>query len=224
MNQLRYIWVRLKGIWIERGPNGFFRFLLGRLIRRTEDLVFEKPLAHLDDQPEETDLNDRFFTIDRYCFDGHTERKILAQILVGENELYAQGLRENDYLFVATDTNGDVLHYSFVQFKSRYKTIIGEDQLVPMFTNCWTAPQARGQRLYPSTLSKGAAILKKAGHDRVVITCSPENVASVKGIERAGFVRKKHVFNILLLSRLIFQTVKPEGQSSYRRFSYLHES
>jgi hypothetical protein len=205
-----YLLKRLSGVWRGRGPAGFIRFLGSRLIRVARDVVFERNLS--DEAPEfqVSDMPD-IVTIDSDNLSDPEFSPILEQILGGEGEMYLQEIRENGILFYILDEGGRIAHHSSVQFVSRYKTIIGEDLKTPMFTNCWTAPQARGKRLYPITLKFGGNILAARGYDRVLITCEPDNIASVKGIKHAGFREIRSVTSLLVFSRFAIQRISGPG-------------
>lgn len=216
MNQGGYLALRLRTLWLSRGPVGFLRFVLSRVVRNTRDLVFEHDLdADTAGAPEPA--VGRFVDVDNRNIDDRALAPLLDQVLRGEGEIYRPGLRHDDRLFLIADDAGRVLHYSFVQFESRYKTLLGEDGAVPMFTRCWTAPAARGKRLYPSTLRHGSAALAQDGFRRVLITCDPANTASVRGIEHAGFRLARRISSMIFLSRLALQRISgPNGGVRWR--------
>lgn len=207
MRQVRHLSSRARNIIQARGVWGFLKFTFSRILRVAEDLVFEKHLL-TSKSKELFSLGEYSFAfIDSESFNEPQLQGILSQILSGENEVYRAGLAQEDKLFVVINPDQHVLHYSFVQFVSRYKHMIGENMSVPLFTNCWTDHAARGQRLYPMTLIYGSQKLAEIGFSRAVITCDPSNVASVKGIERADFQYIAHIKSLVFLSRLVLQRV-----------------
>lgn len=211
-----YLALRLRTLWLSRGPVGFLHFALSRVVRKTRDLVFERDLD-ADGADAPAPPVGRFVDIDNRKLDERAFAPLLDQVLRGEGEIYGIGLRRNDRLFLVADDGGRVLHYSFVQFESRYKTLLGEDGAVPMFTRCWTSPAARGKRLYPSTLRHGSAALARDGFCRVLITCDPTNTASVRGIEHAGFRLVRRISSMIFLSRLALQRISgPNGNVRWR--------
>lgn len=58
---------------------------------------------------------------------------------------------------------------------------------------CETVPAFRGRGIYPRALQKILATLASEGVRRVRIACEDGNAASLRGIERAGFVREGSV-------------------------------
>lgn len=52
---------------------------------------------------------------------------------------------------------------------------------------CETAPEARGKGIYPAVLGEVVARLRKAGTTRCTIGTEASNLASRRGIEKAGF-------------------------------------
>jgi hypothetical protein len=69
---------------------------------------------------------------------------------------------------------------------------------------CETAPEARGQNVYPHVLSEIASSLK----DRIVlISANKKNAASIRGIEKAGFIPKEEI-SVFVIFGIIFRSVK----------------
>ncbi|MCK4913615.1 MAG: hypothetical protein KAS69_03330 [Planctomycetes bacterium] len=56
-----------------------------------------------------------------------------------------------------------------------------------MISHCCTLPAYRGSHIYPVTLTKLVSALGRRGNKRFFVACSDCNLASIRGIERAGF-------------------------------------
>ncbi|MGH8680027.1 MAG: GNAT family N-acetyltransferase, partial [Burkholderiales bacterium] len=82
-----------------------------------------------------------------------------------------------------------------------------EPSEVPMIGNCYTVPDARGRGLYARMLVTVSDDLAVDGHRRAIISCQPDNVASMRGIERAGFKRARHITSFIALSKLVLWRV-----------------
>ncbi|MFY7916534.1 MAG: GNAT family N-acetyltransferase [Rubrivivax sp.] len=128
---------------------------------------------------------------------------VLNQVLKGESSGYAEGLAAGDLLFAHVDGAGTVDTFGFVIFASSYKRFLGIDFSTPMIGNCNTLPAARGRGLYPALLQGCCAELARRGYAEVVITCSPDNAPSIRGITKAGFSRLHHLVVWIALSRLV---------------------
>jgi hypothetical protein len=87
--------------------------------------------------------------------------------------------------------------------------LLGEPESIPLFTNCATHPKARGMGLYPMTLRLASSELLGSGVDRVLITCDPQNIPSVRGIEKAHFRQVMSIESLILMSRLAVQRLRP---------------
>jgi ribosomal protein S18 acetylase RimI-like enzyme len=62
---------------------------------------------------------------------------------------------------------------------------------------CETAPAARGHGIYPAVIAHAAREARDAGARDVLISSRVDNVASLRGIARAGFdERERHVLRI----------------------------
>lgn len=216
-----YILERLTGIWKTRGPFGFLRFLFSRLVRIDKDLVFDTLLTDTVADKDITPEIGTLVEINRHTIQDPAIKALVGQVLTEENRHYADGLRQNDLMFVVVGTGEAVLHYSCIQFESRYKALLGEAPETPLFTHCWTAAEARGRKLYPTVLQYGCKTLAALGHDRAVITCHPDNIASIKGIERAGFNRQHLITSLIFLSRFAIQKIVPPPKAARWRCTRL---
>jgi len=88
-------------------------------------------------------------------------------------------------------------------FDSYSKKILGEAKETPMIGNCYTLPEHRRQGLYARLLVTICARLAEMGHRRAIITCAPDNTASMRGIEKAGFTRVHSSKSLLIAARWI---------------------
>jgi RimJ/RimL family protein N-acetyltransferase len=57
----------------------------------------------------------------------------------------------------------------------------------PVIGDCYTNKHYRGQSIYPHVINKIALETLKKGVEEVFIVVNPENMGSIKGIEKAGF-------------------------------------
>ncbi len=76
--------------------------------------------------------------------------------------------------------------YGWIQdwrpFRRRFGAIASQGTMLGFY---WTAPEARGQGLYGRLLSHSISLCSK--EQPIVICASPDNKASQRGIEKAGF-------------------------------------
>ena len=179
-------------IWRTRGARGFGRFVAARLFSHRRDVVFE---ADTVDDPAATAWTGpgTMFCVTRENVDRMLTPGLVAQLAQGEGAEYVNGLYRDDMLFAVVDEAGRVLHHSYVLFRTRTKRLLGEGADVALFGHCATRVEARGQRIYPRVLRQGLAVLARAGRRRAVINCDPSNLASVRGIEHAGFRRAREL-------------------------------
>ena len=215
MSEQHYFATRCLSIWRTRGGLGFFRFLITRLARTQSDMVFERDL--LDQAlPQPFGQDHRIIVIDRHNLNDPALHDIVAQLLTSESSIYRLGLEENDIAFAVIDGERTLLHRSFVQFRTSYKTLLGETIDVPLLTNCHTIPSMRGERLYPKTLCYAGALLSKRGHDRMIITCDQRNEASIRGIIHGGFELKRAIRSFVILARFVIQKIDAEQTARWR--------
>jgi len=210
MSASGYALMRLRSLQEARGWLGLVRFLMSRLARSQSDLVFERALAEQAEPPAAVDFGAgrRIVVIDRGNLDDPEHGPLLAQLLAGEGAVYRPGLEQDDMALAVVDGAGSVLHRSFIQFETRYKSLLGEATWLPLIGNCHTAPSARGERLYPKTLRHAASLLAWRGYRRVIITCDARNASSIRGIQRAGFQQVRAITSLILLFRLVIQHIR----------------
>ncbi|GAA0369685.1 hypothetical protein GCM10009092_37440 [Bowmanella denitrificans] len=189
--------------------------MLRSVIRNSSDLVFEIHLA--DWFGKQPPLDDAFevHVIDSVNVDEVRLAWIVDKALAAENEIYRQPLRKKDCM-VAITQGKSLVHTSFVQFESRYKKLLSEDGDSPLIGNCWTAPDCRGKGLYPFAIEKCCEEMVKRGVDRVLISCSPDNHASIAGIKKSGFTLVRKVSTVLLLTKLLVQVNLQNDSRSLR--------
>lgn len=192
---------RLDTEWRNRGTAGFVRFIALRVVQRRADVLFEYDLTQLKDDGETG--RDALVAVDRHNFGSAATAAVEQQVLTGGNHAYVEELQGEGQLLAATDSQGGVTSYAFVVFESFYKQILGEASATPIISNCLTFPAFRGQGLYPMVLRASLRHLAAQGYSRAIITCAPDNIASVRGIEKAGFRRVKTLYSLIVFTRWI---------------------
>lgn len=121
--------------------------------------------------------------------------KIISALPGGEKQqaLYRARFEAGDQVCVVSH-NGDLAHVSWFGVR---QYLDADYELGPnhswalehpaaLIYDCWTAPQQRGQGLYPTILGILSAKLLQ-DNPEVWIYCLIENKASRRGIEKAGF-------------------------------------
>ena len=185
-----------------RGAAGFVRFAATRLLQVRSDVLYEMNLTGLDSTSTLVP-GVPWVLVDRHSLGSATTRGVEADVLTPENHAYRAALMGQDQLLALTGVQGGVCCYGFVLFASFYKRVLGEADSVPMISNCFTVVARRGHGLYPQLLVVMCQHLARQGHDRAIITCAPDNMASVRGIEKAGFRRVKTLHSLILGARWI---------------------
>jgi hypothetical protein len=124
-------------------------------------------------------------------------------------------LDQNQACFVGW-SQGRAAHYSWAQDAGVHE-IRGtwrRDTIQPgdvWIYSCRTADWARGRRLYPAAVVAILRAYKSQGYRRAVIYVSEENMASINGIERAGFVLAERIRSFAVRASLL-----PLPGSAYR--------
>lgn len=183
-----------------RGPVGFVRFIALRLVQWRGDVLYEFDLRNA--RADSGEQGRTIVTVDRNNVGSEATRLIENFILTGGNHVYVDELRGDAVMLAALD-EGKVASYAFIVFKSFYKRVLGEADATPIICNCATLPEYRGQGVYPLLLEAACRHLAASGFTRVIITCAPDNLSSMRGIEKAGFRKVKTLHSLILFTRWI---------------------
>lgn len=197
---------RLRAELRSRGWAGLLGFLATRLWQRREDILFELRLADGRFASPPSHIENPV-VVSRENIGSAGTAAAERDVLTDQNYAYRSALLGKDLLFAAMGGDGHVSAYGFVLFDTPYKRILGEATDVPMIGNCYTFPSHRRHGLYASLLIAIARQLADRGYARVIISCAPDNAASIRGIQRAGFSRVRQVRSLLVLSHVVFRAV-----------------
>jgi L-amino acid N-acyltransferase YncA len=183
-----------------RGAWGLLRFAASRIAQRRSDVLYYMDLATMLAPPCDADV---VVAVNSTTLGSHDTVAVETAVLTEANHAYREALRDDAQLFALVDSQQQVLTYGFVLFASFYKKVLGEAQDTPMISNCYTFPAHRGQGLYPRLLLAICYSLASQGYRRAIITCAPDNRASVRGIEKAQFKHARSVDSTIVLTRWI---------------------
>ena len=181
------------------------RFLALRVLQRRRDVLYEADpawVAGATAGPAEVS-GETVVWVHRGNLGSAATAAVEAAVLGGANHAYRQALCGADLLLAIVDEHGHVASYGFVLFESFYKQVLGEAADTPMIGNCFTNPQQRGRGFYPRLLRAACRRLAEEGYRRIIITCEPDNQASVRGIEKAGFRRVRTLSSLVVAARWI---------------------
>lgn len=207
---------RIHQYWLSNGTLSTARFLGSRVFRRWDAMVFDSALA--PDRPSPVwGEGEHLLLAGPENLDILLDSKLRA-FLGPESAENLKGVRKGDLLFLVS-SGDEYLHCGYVFFKSRQTRILGEKGNPPLIGCCFTAPAARGRGLYRKALQAELGHLARIGFKRAVIETDPENLASRKGIEGAGFEQRRRTRSWIVLNKLAVQRVSErEGGGKWRIF------
>jgi hypothetical protein len=199
----------------QHGSFATLRFLSSRVFRRREHVVFDVLLDGIDAPRWEE--GEQLRVIGPENIDAEVTPAIRGFMGGDEAVESLQGVRNGDRLFVVTG-DGEVLHGGYVLFHTRQTKLIGEPGDPPVIASCLTAPAARGRGLYRKALRAELCYLRDRGYRRAVIETSPDNTASRRGIEAAGFrfLREARVW--IVMNKLVCQRLSDVSGTHWRVF------
>jgi RimJ/RimL family protein N-acetyltransferase len=138
-------------------------------------------------------------------------------VFLGRHEAFdnLEGVRTGNRLFVVR-RGREYLHCGYIMFRTRETRILGETDGPPLIGCCQTAPAARGRGLYRKALRAEIRHLQARGFRRAIISTHPDNAASRKGIEAAGFSLVREVESWILLNRIVVRKSRESGRAAWR--------
>ena len=207
---------RIRRHWHEQGARETVRFLGSRILPRRWYVVYEVDLD--TPRPATKCLPDEELSvIGRETVDSKVSVEMLEFLGGNEAMEHLEGVRHGDRLFVVAGKQ-DFQHCGYILFHTRQTRILGEDGN-PLIASYLTAPAARGRGLYRRGLNAELCYLREHGFRRVVIETDPENIASRKGIEAAGFRLCRRTSAWIFLNRVVWQKLEENPSTRWRMVS-----
>jgi len=206
---LQHITGRIERYRRQHGILGTLGFLASRIVRHQRYLVFEASLTTPRSCTEwRAGERLQLFGPENIDFEMTPQ---LQDFLGGEQALeHLAGVRNGDRLFVVS-SGSELHHCGYILFQTRQTRILGETGNPPLIASCLTAPSARGRGLYRRALNAELCYLRSQGYERAVIETDPENVASRKGIEAAGFQLCREANVWIVLNWMVYQKMAESG-------------
>ena len=197
---------KLHRIWQTRGTAAALRMVFSRVVLHRRHVVFDADLGRPYGEPEWAG-GERLLMLGPGEIDAAMTPALGAFLGGDEAADNIVGVRGGDLLFVVED-DGRYLHCGYVFFNAKGARLIGETDNPPLIGCCLTAADARGRGLYRKALQAELACLARKGFRRAVIETDPENLASRRGIEAAGFGLLREADTWTVLNILVFRRSK----------------
>lgn len=200
---------RLASEFRSRTPADFFAWLLSLVLRRQSHVLFR---LSVDDLPpvaappdiEAVEINMRNFE------ELETLRsKVVA--LNAENAAYFDDVRHGKAFGLALVAGNEVIHYSFVFIRNKTACLLGLGADCALIGNAFTLPSHRGRGLQAYSARRRACMARDAGFDSIASETAPDNVASQRGLEKAGMKRAGRAELLVLLNCVVVRYQRPAG-------------
>jgi hypothetical protein len=125
-------------------------------------------------------------------------------------------LKRGDRLHIAR-IGGEMVHLAWTAVRSDIQAVpevgpgcrVELDEPAPVIFDCWTPPTFRGRDIYPRVL-RALTLEALRQHRRVWIYCLRANVASSRGILKAGFRLRYRMGRTQWFGRVVRTWVEPE--------------
>ena len=218
MSRMGEVLLRIRRHWKQKGALATARFLLSRVFRHQKHVVYEAD-CRTPREPSHWADEERLVELGADNLDANLTPEL--QTFLGGEEAFEslQGVRGGDRLFLVV--NGcEYLHRGYILFRTRQSKILGDPRADPLIANCATARGTRGRGLYRRALNAEVCHLQKLGYERVIIETQPDNHASRRGIEAAGFSLAWEAQVWIVLNWLVVQRVQKLGTTRWRCYSF----
>jgi prolyl-tRNA synthetase len=130
------------------------------------------------------------------------ELKQIRELSPAKLNQFKNRFSKGDRCFIAKTVNDEICHYSWLRERGVMHIFEVNKKFVIQSNMCWifdcrTKDSFKGRGIYPKLLSRLSNVLLENSHiNEVYIDVSAKNVASIKGIEKAGFKPTREVFLI----------------------------
>ena len=203
-------WQRAVRVYANRGLRGLASFTASRLLCRVwETVTFE---ARATDEAAVTLEWPADETLAVYHSGNQSQmpQELKNFIRANEPELL-QRVASGDWVY-AVAAGGSFVHIGAVLFATRQIRVLGEPHGTPAIGHCYTSPAARGRGIYRRAVRSMVNRLHAAGHPRIVMETHPENYASRRGIQGAGFRLMRRMKLWIIANSLVVASVDEGGR------------
>jgi RimJ/RimL family protein N-acetyltransferase len=179
--------------------------------------------AHTDAAPPDVAAS-----VDRIARVRASDIESLCVLGFDDRDEWRQRLERGDQCYAAW-VGSELVHYSWVQTRGAHP-IASAGIVVPIrerelwIYNCRTSEQHRGQKIYPRTLQHILAEHFGAGATTAWIYTAEENIASKRGVERAGFTLVQVLRALRLGRRYRALDMEPADRSDLTATNWIYRA
>lgn len=183
--------------------------IMAKMLRVKKFNVYMK-MADIDsDREAPADIDIYRITCSNLDQNHRTFEKILE---VDEgNQDYILDVRKGNACGVLLLQEDRLVHYGFVLLKNKTKNILGLKEGDALIGNSFTVPAFRGKGYQALSALERISLAHEHGFDRVFSETAPDNIASQKGLKKAGFVFSYKLTCVIILNTIIVRTTKPDS-------------
>ncbi len=200
---------RLAQEWRSRTARDFLDWIGTQLLRRQSHVLFRLDLPTPAGAPAppgvaSIEINARNFA----------ELEDLRSGLVAinaENVDYLDDVRRGAAVGLALLDEDRIVHYAFVFLRNKTACLLGLAARSALIGNAFTLPSHRGRGLQAHSVHCRARIAHAAGYRSIVCETSPDNLASQRGLEKAGMQRIGRMELLVLVNCAVVRWRRPAG-------------
>ncbi len=124
---------------------------------------------------------------------------------------YVADVRAGKAEGVVVVVDGRIVHSAYLMFGNKTACLLGFGRGVGLLGNAHTDDAYRGRGCQARSARERVAMARAAGLDRVISETACDNVASQRGLEKAGLTPVGRVRFAVLLNTLVLRTRRPRA-------------
>ena len=187
------------------------RKILAQLFRFRKHIVFFLPCSELP-LPELV-AEETITVLSKHDVDGYPAlcRELIE--LNPENADYLDDVSNDKMHLVVFCVANEIVHYGYLMKSNRTICLLGLPVGAALLGNAYTVPAYRGKGCQGRSVLVRARLAKQAGFEAVYSETSPDNVASQRGLRKAGMCELGHINYALVVRFIVIRSTRPKNFS-----------
>ncbi|MFZ5926149.1 MAG: GNAT family N-acetyltransferase [Acidobacteriota bacterium] len=193
--------IRIREILSRRGWKGLARFLFERFVwRQWRSIILRDPIGARRLPSCYADGIRFSYWLSRSSIPEEVSRLLSA---AGGREFAAE-LEDRDGIWVLQDVAGNIVGWGGIYHDARQARVLALPPAAVLLGGGVIVPACRGKGLHRLAVNDVALRLAQRGYKEVFTEVHPDNIASLRGLEGAQFVRVREVCLRILFRRVVF--------------------
>jgi hypothetical protein len=147
------------------------------------------------------------------CIDDYPSLTSQLTLLNIGNAEYLADIRRDRMIGALVESKGQLVHYGFFYKRNRMACLLGLPPRAALIGNSFTIPEYRGRGCQGRSVLARALAARQAGFTRIYAETSIDNIASGRGLAKAGMNCLGRMDFVVIGRVLVIRWRRPEGFS-----------